>query len=67
MNTVFSEDFPLKEETYRVIGICMEVHKVLGHGFAEIVYKDAMELELNKGAVRLKERRSSRLIIRASF
>jgi len=23
----------------------MEVHRVLGHGFAEIVYKDAIELE----------------------
>ncbi|GCC51960.1 GxxExxY protein [Chryseotalea sanaruensis] len=46
MNTDFDGDFPLKEETYRIIGICMEVHRVLGHGFSEIVYKDAMELEI---------------------
>jgi len=34
-----------KEETYKIIGICMEVHKRLGKGFLEIVYKDAIEYE----------------------
>lgn len=34
-----------KEESYRIIGICMEVHNNLGHGFSEIVYKDALEFE----------------------
>ena len=34
-----------KEESYQIIGICMEVHNNLGAGFLEIVYKDAMEYE----------------------
>src|ERR1700722_14923409 len=34
-----------KEEAYKVIGICMTVHKQLGKGFSEIVYKDALEYE----------------------
>jgi GxxExxY protein len=34
-----------ENETYRIIGCCMEVHKTLGPGFAEIVYKDALEIE----------------------
>lgn len=34
-----------EEETYKIIGICMEVHKRLGKGFSEIVYKDAIEYE----------------------
>jgi GxxExxY protein len=34
-----------QNETYEIIGICMEVHKILGHGFKEVVYKDAIELE----------------------
>ena len=34
-----------KEEVYNIIGICMDVHKQLGKGFLEIVYKDAIEYE----------------------
>jgi GxxExxY protein len=34
-----------KEEAYQIVGICMEVHRILGHGFLEIVYKDAIEYE----------------------
>lgn len=39
-------EFLLKDETFKIIGICMEVHRILGHGFLEIVYKDAIEYEL---------------------
>jgi GxxExxY protein len=31
-----------------IIGVCMEVHNILGHGFLEIVYKDAIEYELRE-------------------
>lgn len=39
------ENLIYKEETYKIIGICMEVHRVLGKGFNEIVYGDALEIE----------------------
>jgi GxxExxY protein len=41
-----SDSFPLKDETFEIIGICMEVHRILGKGLLEIVYKDAVEHEL---------------------
>ena len=41
-----NENFPMKSETFEIIGICMEVHRILGRGFSEIVYKDAIEFEL---------------------
>lgn len=34
-----------EKETYQIIGLCMEVYNVLGFGFSEIVYKDALEIE----------------------
>ena len=37
-----------KEESYKIIGSCMEVHKELGKGFSEIIYGDALEIEFNK-------------------
>lgn len=47
----------LKEESYELIGICIEVHTELGMGFREIVYKDAIEYELkSKGIQYLRER-----------
>lgn len=35
-----------KEEVYSFIGCCFEVHKNLGKGFLEAVYKDALSIEL---------------------
>lgn len=34
-----------REEAYKIIGICMEVHHELGKGFNEAVYCDALEIE----------------------
>jgi len=34
-----------KEEVYKIIGVCMDVHRQLGKGFSEVVYKDAIEYE----------------------
>lgn len=41
-----SMNYPLQKETYELIGICMDVHRTLGKGFLEVVYKDAIEQEL---------------------
>lgn len=40
-----------KEEYYKVVGICMEVHRHLGGGLLEIVYKDALEYEFRKNNI----------------
>jgi GxxExxY protein len=42
------EDYLHKEKTYQIIGILFEVHKNLGKGFSEIVYKDAIEFEFKQ-------------------
>jgi GxxExxY protein len=40
-----------REDTYQIIGVCMEVHRQLGRGFLEIVYKDALEYEFNMNKI----------------
>ena len=37
-----------KEDAYSIVGRCMEVHRILGKGFSEIVYKEALQLEFNE-------------------
>ena len=34
-----------QEEYYKVVGLCMEVHRILGGGLLEAVYKEALEIE----------------------
>ena len=40
-----------KNESYLIIGACMEVHKKLGSGFLESVYSEALELEFRKADI----------------
>jgi len=42
------QNYPLQQETDTIIKAALEIHKILGSGFLEIVYKDAFEYEFRK-------------------
>ena len=42
------EEYKYKEITGKIIGAAMQVHKVLGNGFQEVIYQRAMEIELTR-------------------
>ena len=44
-------DLIYKEDSYKIIGKCMEIHNNLGAGFLEIVYKDALEYEFKRAGI----------------
>jgi GxxExxY protein len=46
VDTSFMENFPLKEETFKIIGACFEVYNEKGCGFLEGVYQECLEIEL---------------------
>ncbi|AWX45354.1 hypothetical protein HME9304_02367 [Flagellimonas maritima] len=46
-----SDKLLYKDESYFVIGLCMDVHNELGKGFSESVYADALEIELGINGV----------------
>lgn len=37
-----------KKEIYEIVGAAIEVHKVLGPGFLEAIYQEAIEIELTE-------------------
>ena len=46
-----------KEECYKIIGACMNVHKELGPGFLEAVYQESLAIEfLDQGVPFEKEK-----------
>src|SRR5688572_20503243 len=45
MITMIKEEYKYSDLTGKIIGCAMEVHKVLGNGFQEVIYQRALALE----------------------
>jgi GxxExxY protein len=43
---IVRNDYPLSELTGKIIGCAMEVHRLLGNGFQEVIYQRAMDIEM---------------------
>ena len=43
---IVKEEYKYSELTGKIIGCAMEVHRVLGNGFQEVIYQRALEIEL---------------------
>ncbi|HEY5687866.1 MAG TPA: GxxExxY protein, partial [Yeosuana sp.] len=41
----------LEKETYKILGACIQVHKKLGNGFSENVYREALAKELTNAEI----------------
>lgn len=50
-----------KEESYKIVGLCMEVHKELGIGFREEVYKEALEIEFKNHGIPYERERQYKI------
>jgi GxxExxY protein len=50
-----------KEDAFRIIGCCMEVHRELGKGHDEVIYKDALEIEFQRQGIPFKREQEYKL------
>lgn len=48
---MMEEKILYKEESYKIIGICMNIHSVMGNGFLEAVYSEVLEKEFKKNNI----------------
>lgn len=46
MNTMIKKEYPESELTGKIIGCAMEVHRILGNGFQEVIYQRALAIEI---------------------
>jgi GxxExxY protein len=44
-------DLLYKEEVFKLVGFCMEIHRELGKGYDEALYKDALVVELKRSNI----------------
>jgi len=56
-----------EKETYEIIGLSMEVYKILGKGFSEVVYKDALEYEFTQRAISFQREKEFKIKYKEIF
>jgi GxxExxY protein len=55
------DDLLFKDECYKIVGLSMKVHSILGKGFKEAVYKDALEVEFINNSIPYERERSFKI------
>jgi GxxExxY protein len=55
-----------KEKVFQLIGLCMEIHRELGKGHDEVVYKDALVVELSRAGIPFSARKITKSSTRES-
>lgn len=61
------EDLVLKGEVYQVIGAAMDTHRILGPGFLEAVYQEALTIEFLRHGVPFQAQAPLRIQYREGF
>jgi GxxExxY protein len=54
----FVSELLYKEEIFQLVGLCMEIHRELGKGHDEVIYKDALVIELTRAAIPFSRERN---------
>jgi GxxExxY protein len=45
---IIKDEYPESELTGKIIGCALEVHKILGNGFQEVIYQRALAIEMKQ-------------------
>jgi GxxExxY protein len=51
-----------KDEVFKLVGLCMEIHRELGKGQDEVIYKDAFVVELQRASIAYSRERKYQVV-----
>ena len=51
MSEIINNNYPLSELTGKIIGCAMEVHRIMGNGFQEVVYQRCLAIEMTQQGI----------------
>ena len=51
---MINEKYKYSELTSKIIGCAMQVHKMLGNGFQEVIYQRALSIEIDLAGIEHK-------------
>ena len=51
---MINNNYKYSKETAKIIGAAMEVHRILGNGFQEVIYQRALEIEFSNSNIPFK-------------
>ena len=61
------DDLIYRDECYLIVGCCMEVHKLLGCGFKEAVYQEALVMEFVDNALDFEREKRLKIAYKEVF
>jgi len=59
---IINEKYKYSELTSKIIGSAMEVHKILGNGFQEVIYQRALAIELRALGIHFLREKEMKLV-----
>lgn len=64
MDTILHTDSNINELTHKIIGCAMQVHRILGNGFQEVIYQRALAIEMRYADLEFEREKEMKIYYR---
>ena len=64
MDTILNTDSNINELTHKIIGCAMQVHRILGNGFQEVIYQRALAIEMRYVCLKFEREKEMKIYYR---
>ncbi len=64
MDKILNDDNNINELTHKIIGCAMQVHRVLGNGFQEVIYQRSLAIEMRYAGLAFEREKEMQIYYR---